>query len=1376
MQFFDHNTDHSRIPVGVRPFVRGLLSNTQKFDEDADAPNVTQAIKYYSERQDRRQTSSYDGTNPFVQEIIDIFEFPPLDFQVESWETVQELDAERRDPDAGSKAALFEAPTGFGKTESFLGPVYKMLRDNPDETTVLVYPRTALLQNQLERVLKHLHSMRGDGPSELSVGVYVGNMPYEISDVETNWKFFDSGHQARFKLANCWCGTENESHAFEYHGSSNTYTLKCENNPEHKFTDRELMLSRKDISQNPPNILLTTLESLELFALKPNYSIIEDVSTIVLDEVHLYTGLRGAHAANIIQNINEITAADLLWLGASATVDNPARFAKKLFGLQGTDIKTVRPPDSDFNRDHNDYEHYYFLMSPEDGPGASSMLIQQLMLLGHSLLDDQTGRSGKILSFIDSISQVNQKHAQLVNADHDRELWRYHIEGDGYENWRLVADEMGYSFNENPLSLLRVYSDEGFDVDAAMDSDVLLSTSFLEVGIDVGDISVISQYRTPQGLSSFVQRTGRAARNEGMDSHILTFLSNLTGDANMFYRAERFLTSDLRTPLKADNDVVAWIHDQLLNYYQSMTRIRQERYRSERIEERKFYETFLKGDDGLNLPQFYEFLTDPGTFLDDEFGIGQAIDQPLISEPYLNAVQSVLEKRDEQLRTEFEELNDYIDTDGNEIIRAEDAFDEYLNHIRQQILEQLGTYRDVLGKYEEVLDTNDDQSRSDDIESVSGSIAEYQTRVERYRSLSKEERVEQYNELIAELPVLAAELKSIRAPADCLADEQLPDIKLAAIDDLQAAVDRLAGLAGDKRLERLSEERRQLFYLQEATKQLFSYRGLAEDSTGTPRKPYLSVWYVKYLLRAAYYFNRFLAVDGRANAKDVWYVPPNYFESSGQYFTIFQSPADRDGKEASLDSIVHTHAPYRSEYQADSAKSRLFMPETEVIESSSEETPSRVAFDFSSIPTDDRPNMRIPESITLQEVTDLTDESAQNIVRYCPECLQIIDSSSCLLHNDSALGKIHSDPQVSTVARNKNEEASLGGLSLCELSGEVTLEGVTLNITPAEYHGPAYGYGWADKDRIEREIESKDPPLGFALDTRGLVLDLSSFIEGLDDGLADRVSTFKDLDQLSLEELAYHTAAHFLLQVTADIGGINTSMLFYGIDKAQQEVFVFERIEGGQGITDLVYDELEVNPGHVLTAMNQTAFNPQVLNERLWAQESVIDAVPTDGPVDETAARDIVSDSLDVSYAGVIDRVVQEFITTTDRCVQLADDENGVSIDVAHQIKHEIAQAQLEGETELPTDRLETLDASFDIDTVESLFVSPDIDGCVENLHLSECMSGHSQEESLSYILLERLYDQFTTKVEKGDATEFMFDSELLPAADLDGTNVFLTF
>jgi len=98
MQFVDRHTKPSRLNDDIQPLIDALLHNRRIFSaEQDDPPFVTEALKYKRERQKRRQTSPYTGSDEFVQEIIDLFDIDPLDFQVESWQTVDELDRERRE-------------------------------------------------------------------------------------------------------------------------------------------------------------------------------------------------------------------------------------------------------------------------------------------------------------------------------------------------------------------------------------------------------------------------------------------------------------------------------------------------------------------------------------------------------------------------------------------------------------------------------------------------------------------------------------------------------------------------------------------------------------------------------------------------------------------------------------------------------------------------------------------------------------------------------------------------------------------------------------------------------------------------------------------------------------------------------------------------------------------------------------------------------------------------------------------------------------------------------------------------------------------------------------------------------------------------------
>jgi len=74
----------------------------------------------------------------------------------------------------------------------------------------------------------------------------------------------------------------------------------------------------------------------------------------------------------------------------------------------------------------------------------------------------------------------------------------------------------------------------------------------------------------------------------------------------------------------------------------------------------------------------------------------------------------------------------------------------------------------------------------------------------------------------------------------------------------------------------------------------------------------------------------------------------------------------------------------------------------------------------------------------------------------------------------------------------------------------------------------------------------------------------------------------------------------------------------------------------------------------------------------------------------------------------------------------------------------------------------------------ENVFYSPDIDGCVENLHIAECIAATSQSGSLSYVLLEALREELLYITPSTETIDEMLNRELLPGGEFDDTSVFL--
>lgn len=1346
MKYFDRNSDRSRVESGVQPLVNGLLENTRIFGPDTDdPPRVTSALKYIREPQKRRNPGTYDGSDPYFQSIIDVFGFEPLEFQKTSWELVRELDRNRRTGD--SQGAIFSAPTGFGKTEAFLGPLYQLLRNGDLNRVALVYPSKALLQDQLGRILEHLHSIRTNSDDRLSVGVWTGDTAYMPEDVPTEHKLFEgTGQEKRFRLSNCWCGEPDDPHSFWYDGGTSHYYLVCEHDENHMFSDEELVLNRKSIRQpRGPEIVLTTLESLELFGLKPNYDLIHEIDAIVFDEIHLYTGIRGAHAANVVDNVESITDHSMLWLGASATVDNAERFAAKIFPIPDGRIKAVSPPDEDFDTDHNDYEHYFFLKATEDGPGVSSMFIQQVLLLGHAMLRQPDGSRGKLLSFIDSISQVNQKRTQLEDADAQRELWRYHINIDGPGDWRDVAEGMDREFVDEPLEFSSVFSDVGFDA-SVVRSDVLLSTNFLEVGIDVGEISIVTQYRTPWNLSSFVQRVGRAAREPGTDSFVFVFLSDLTGDANMFYRADRFLGSEIRTPLKPDNEVIEWIHDRYREFYTVSSGVLERRHFSQKRETEEFHEEYLI--DELGWDSYHELLVDPGEVLSRELNLTGSF-EPLTGQEPITEVLAALEDREEELGAKLDELG----LDGDESPDATKR--EMVESVRRSILEYIEERTRLVEQCRKANSVSIDDSvlklLADRLDEARQTLAE--------PTEDSTGKLDQFHEVLPLLYDVKAGVLRVTNAAN-QGDVNLPGLTHDVVD-VEASIGRIATAVDDDRADEFVRDRKRIYYLKQALEELYDYQSIPTN--------FLSLYYVKHLLRGGYYYDRFLRAEGDGLADEVWYVPENYFDDAGRYFTVFHGEGDHDGNDQSIDTLVHSYTPFRSEYKQEAGNLQAFIPET-VFDGET------VRFVFDDIQGQRRGDIIIPDSIRLDDVSDLSGSQALNIVRYCPRCFQILEHDSCLRHNERAYGKIHASPDVETSVTVGADAKSRGLVTLSEVSGEVKLVGVSLEITPAIYIRSDDEYIFTGGDRLKRPIETPDRTLGFELDTRGLTFDISNFLDRIDDhDVRTRLERYKDLSTVGLREMGTHTAAHFFTQLVADVAGITPGSLFYGIDEEAEVVHVFERAQGGQGLVDLVFDDIREDPGTALESATRIVFDPQVICERLWAEDSFVDNLSS-ANLDTESIAHVIHDSDEVPvFEHVMKQVVEEVRSTVDRARQLAQEED-ISLQQAFHVKHVVASSRIDGQSDYPSEAVGAVLSGFENhERVETLFFSPDIDGCVENLQLAECISGHDQSDTLSYVLLEELREELIRRVPHDELCDELFEREVLPGGEYDGTSVYLT-
>jgi ATP-dependent Lhr-like helicase len=228
------------------------------------------------------------------------------------------------------------------------------------------------------------------------------------------------------------------------------------------------------LAGDPPDCLLTTPESLEVMLASGNVRherLFADVRAVVIDEVHAFANDdRGWHLLAVIERIGKLAGRDLQRLGLSATVGNPEDLAAWLSGGSRRARRVVDPGTRDPAAPQVEIDHVHTLSN------AARVI--------HALYAGE-----KRLVFCDSRSRVEKLAAEL------QEL-----------GTRTFVSHSSLGVEE------RREAERAF---AEGQACVIVATSALELGIDVGDLDRVIQIDAPGTVSSFLQRMGRTGRRPG---------------------------------------------------------------------------------------------------------------------------------------------------------------------------------------------------------------------------------------------------------------------------------------------------------------------------------------------------------------------------------------------------------------------------------------------------------------------------------------------------------------------------------------------------------------------------------------------------------------------------------------------------------------------------------------------------------------------------------------------------------------------------------------------------------------------------------------------------------------------------------------------
>ena len=250
---------------------------------------------------------------------------------------------------------------------------------------------------------------------------------------------------------------------------------------------------RRKIRRDPPTVLISNPEMLHL-ALLPHHEqwapFLAGLSHIVVDEAHTYRGVFGAHMAGVFRRLNRLAAhygAAPSYVFCTATVGNPGELAASLSGLDL--LPGRRPPVVvDQSGAPQGARHYVFL-DPDQSPATAAI----------DLLRAALARKLRTIVYCRS-----RRMTELVS------LWAGSLSGP----WagRISAYRAGF------------LPEERRQIEARMASGELLavvSTSALELGIDIGGLDVCILVGYPGTIMSTLQRGGRVGRAQQESAVVL---------------------------------------------------------------------------------------------------------------------------------------------------------------------------------------------------------------------------------------------------------------------------------------------------------------------------------------------------------------------------------------------------------------------------------------------------------------------------------------------------------------------------------------------------------------------------------------------------------------------------------------------------------------------------------------------------------------------------------------------------------------------------------------------------------------------------------------------------------------------------------------
>ena len=318
------------------------------------------------------------------------------------------------------KNSLFIAPTGSGKTESSVIPIFAQIHHSkkPNKIKALyITPLRALNRDVFRRITKYAHDQ---------------NLTIEIRHGDTTQKI------------------------------------------------------RKKIADSPPDVLITTPETLVILLTQKKYlDAFVELEWVIIDEVHeLLSSERGTQLSLSLERLQQNSTSEFTRIGLSATVGNPNDAAKF---IAGTNRQFAIAKDTSVRKYDVDVQYV-------DGT--------------------VTDVANSVIDYITNL-ELNSPVLLFTNTRGEAEFLASVLKEKSTINIELHHGSLSKEIREETEESLR-----------SGRKGIVVCTSSLELGLDIGSVELVIHYGSPRQVSKLIQRIGRSKHNRSSSAKGLIITNN----------------------------------------------------------------------------------------------------------------------------------------------------------------------------------------------------------------------------------------------------------------------------------------------------------------------------------------------------------------------------------------------------------------------------------------------------------------------------------------------------------------------------------------------------------------------------------------------------------------------------------------------------------------------------------------------------------------------------------------------------------------------------------------------------------------------------------------------------------------------------------